>query len=73
MFREEDHDLALFNDMDARERDDFLLTCADEDMDDSICNLCDAHLVLCNLFFVSTPVHLILSCPIDLLCSQRRS
>ncbi|XP_031475822.1 uncharacterized protein LOC116247704 isoform X1 [Nymphaea colorata] len=36
MFREEDHDLALFNDMDARERDDFLLTCADEDMDDSI-------------------------------------
>lgn len=44
MFREKDEDLALFNDMNSRERDNFLIPCRNEDFDDSICNLLDFHL-----------------------------
>ncbi|KAF3793704.1 hypothetical protein EJ110_NYTH03515 [Nymphaea thermarum] len=36
MFREKDDDLALFNDMNSRERDNFLIPCRNEDFDDSI-------------------------------------
>ncbi|CAN6449201.1 unnamed protein product [Victoria cruziana] len=36
MFREKDDDLALFNDMNSRERDNFLIPCSNEDFDDSI-------------------------------------
>lgn len=38
LFREKDDDLALFNEMQSRERESFLLQSSSDDLEDSFCN-----------------------------------